>query len=115
MPKNLHGGGGEALGRANRATGEAEPVVVAGVADRETGRRTSARASTFEVTEPGDRGGGAGPEGSGNRATGTAARMVWRSNRATGEVVERSGGRAGQPGRLKEKGIARRGASSDGR
>jgi hypothetical protein len=86
------GGGGGALGRASRATGEAEPVVeVRDVADRATGRRAEgAEASTFEVVEPGNRGSGTGPEGvgePGNRGSGT--RRCGRSNRATGEAAER--------------------------
>jgi len=49
----------------NRATGEDEPVVVAG--GRRPGNREEApaRASTFEAAEPGNRGGSAGPGGVG--------------------------------------------------
>jgi hypothetical protein len=82
------GGGGGALGRASRATGEAEPVVgVQEVADRATGRRAPARRHRRSR--------------SWSRATGEAApgRRGWWS-RATGATTSvGAGGRAGQPGR----------------
>ena len=75
-----------------------------------------ARASTFEVEELGNRRVGTGPEGVeelGNRRVG----ISWCGNRA-GKPVRLSGGSGrgtGKPVNPTEKGIARRGVSSDGR
>ena len=110
---------GEAVGRWRGRTGQpGRTNRWSSQGGRRPGNRTEELCGgiTFEVVAPGNRGHGAGPKGveePGNRGGDTG--RCGGSSRATGEAVERSGGRTGQPGRTKEKGIARRGASSDGR
>ena len=104
---------GEAVGRWRGRTGQpGRTNRWSSQGGRRPGNRTEELCGgiTFEVVAPGNRGHGAGPKGvvePGNRGGDTG--RCGGSSRATGEAVERSGGRTGQPGRTKEKGIARRG------